>query len=239
MYSLSVNNYHGRNMAGIKKRRVLVVDEDQTNVLVLTRALRKEYETISAYSGQEALDKTWGEDPPHLILLDISMPDMDGYQVCEALKNDQRSQHIPVMFVSAFTSTEDEEKGLSLGAVDYVAKPFSISIMRARIANQFRILEAEEERVIKGKLQGALELAGTAAHEFSQPLQVLRNDLEYLKDSLPSEDQDVGEAWESVMQNTDRLAELIGKIQKITHYTVADYSDNMQIIDLDASVREE
>ncbi|MBI3795022.1 MAG: diguanylate cyclase [Nitrospinae bacterium] len=116
------------------KQTVLVVDDLVPNVKLLAETLKQNYNILEATSGAEALDivKT---KLPDIILLDVMMPEMDGYAVCTALKSDPATNHIPIIFITAMSDSENEAKGLEAGAVDYITKPFNISLVRARVNN--------------------------------------------------------------------------------------------------------
>lgn len=118
------------------KQTVLVVDDEPPNIKVLSQALSPWYRVKAATSGADALKIANSEDQPDLILLDIAMPGMSGYQVCEQLKSTLGTKDIPVIFITGKNSNEDEARGLELGAVDYITKPFSLPIVMARIRNQ-------------------------------------------------------------------------------------------------------
>lgn len=121
------------------QRSVLIVDDQPVNVKALANGLKDDYRVLVASKGEKALEIARGPHPPDLILLDIVMPGMDGYAVCRELRNDPRTSHIPIMFVSALDEVEDEEKGLNLGAVDYVSKPFHLPTVRARVRNHINL----------------------------------------------------------------------------------------------------
>ncbi|MBF0226517.1 MAG: two-component system response regulator [Desulfobacterales bacterium] len=117
---------------------VLVVDDTEANIDVLVNTLEDLYDVRVAMDGETALSDVL-EDPPDLILLDIMMPGMDGYEVCQKLKENEATRNIPVIFLTAMTEEKDEAKGLSLGAVDYVTKPFSPELVKARVKNQLEL----------------------------------------------------------------------------------------------------
>ena len=114
------------------KPRLLIVDDVPVNCRLLLESLKGDYKIDIATSGEQALMMVV-ENPPDLILLDIMMPRMDGYEVCERLKQDSTSQNIPVIFLTARNSKEDEAKGFEWGVVDYISKPFHIPVVKARI----------------------------------------------------------------------------------------------------------
>lgn len=138
---------------------VLIVDDVKTNIDVLLETLGDEYEVSVAMDGPSALEYIY-EDPPDLILLDIMMPGMDGYEVCKELKDNITTRPIPVIFVTAMGEIEDETKGFELGAVDYITKPISPSIVRARARTHLALYD--QNRVLEEKVrQRTTELNAT------------------------------------------------------------------------------
>jgi putative two-component system response regulator len=121
------------------RRRILIVDDMPSNIKILNDILRPDYNISVATTGPEALKVAAGQTPPDLVLLDIMMPDMDGYEVCAQLKTNPQTQGIPVLFVTALGEVEDETRGLALGAVDYITKPISPPIVKARINTHMRL----------------------------------------------------------------------------------------------------
>lgn len=107
-----------------KKQTILVVDDTAANIDVAKGVLAVDYLVQAALSGEMAL-KIIGKRKPDLILLDIMMPEMDGYEVCQTLKSQADTQHIPIIFLTAKSQEDDENKGLSLGAIDYITKPIN------------------------------------------------------------------------------------------------------------------
>ena len=115
------------------KRCILVVDDIPDNLTLMSNLLRENYRVRVANSGERALTIAGSDTPPDLILLDIMMPKMDGYEVCQKLKNNLKTQHIPVIFLTAKAEVGDETRGLELGAADYITKPISPPILLARV----------------------------------------------------------------------------------------------------------
>ena len=122
----------------LHKSTVLIVDDTPENIDLLLGALGDTYHTRIALNGEKAI-KIAESVRPDLILLDIMMPGMDGYQVCKTLRTNPDTQNIPIIFITALGSVEDEERGLRLGAVDYIVKPISPPIVRARVQNHIRL----------------------------------------------------------------------------------------------------
>ncbi len=131
------------------RQTILVVDDAPENIDVLTGILSDNYRVKAAINGEKAL-KIAEKSPPDLILLDIMMPKMDGYEVCRALKQDPRTRKIPVIFVTAKGDVEDETHGFALGGVDYIPKPISPPIVLARVRTHLSLYDqnrALEEKV--------------------------------------------------------------------------------------------
>jgi CheY-like chemotaxis protein len=132
---LDVNHPNRSFMDITKKSTILIVDDEPSNLAVLSGLLASGYRVLACKSGQQALQIAPRDPRPDLILLDIMMPGMDGYEVLKLLREEESTRDIPVIFLTALDSSEDEEKGLDLGAVDYIAKPYSPAIVKARIRN--------------------------------------------------------------------------------------------------------
>ncbi len=139
-----------------EKYTLLLVDDVPANIKVLIEALEDEYEIIIATNGKRGLRWASSDTPPDLILLDIMMPEMDGYEVCRRLQADPATRDIPVIFVTAINEEEEEAKGLAMGAVDYIHKPYSLSIIKARIATHLALkVQRDKLSLARAELQEA------------------------------------------------------------------------------------
>jgi len=139
---------------------VLVVDDAPANIQVAQSILKDEYKIRVATSGAKALELVKVEPAPDLVLLDIMMPEMDGYEVCIQLKAEAQTRDIPVIFLTGKTETQDETRGLEVGAVDYIRKPFSPAIVKARVRTHLMLRDAREELARQlFAIQHELELA--------------------------------------------------------------------------------
>ena len=127
-------------MSKTKKHSVLIVDDEKSNIIELTEILNPDYNIFVVRDSRETL-QTAERKIPDVILLDVLMPEMDGYEVIEALKSSEKTRDIPVIFITGLDSIDAEEKGFALGAVDYIPKPFHSAIVRIRVKNQINILE--------------------------------------------------------------------------------------------------
>jgi diguanylate cyclase (GGDEF)-like protein len=129
-----------------KTKKILIVDDESANIDILMELLKSDYKLVAARNGQDALNMIKSKNPPDLILLDIVMPGLDGYQVCEALKSSEVTKNIPVIFVTAVSEVMDEAKGFRLGAADYITKPFHPPIVLARVKTHME-LKAKSDRL--------------------------------------------------------------------------------------------
>ncbi len=179
-------------------KKILIIDDSPANIKILGSALSGDYQVIVTTDSDEALLLAFSDSPPDLILLDIMMPKMDGYEVCRTLKADARTRDVPIIFITAKTEVEDEAKGFELGAADYITKPFSIYSVKARVKTHIELSEtrkkledqnAQLEQKVKDRTEQLLKtqkemltleheatlgniLAG-AAHDFSNLMSVL------------------------------------------------------------------
>jgi putative two-component system response regulator len=149
-YLDQLNNESRVTMNENTNSNILIVDDTEANIDILVDALSSDYEVSVAMDGQSALDDV-RENFPDLILLDIMMPEMDGYEVCRQLKKNPETHHIPIVFLTAMTGDEDEAKGLALGAIDYITKPFNQELVKSRIKNhlELKLLQDDLERQVR------------------------------------------------------------------------------------------
>jgi len=122
-----------------EKATILVVDDTPDNLLLMSNLLKDDYHVKIATGSEKALKIAASDSPPDLILLDIMMPGMDGYEACRRLKHDPKTMNIPVIFLTSKVEVEDEQKGLELGAIDYITKPISPPIVKARVKNHLAL----------------------------------------------------------------------------------------------------
>jgi len=155
----------------MKRQTVIIVDDTPANIVILSKSLGDDYELIFATSGDEALELI-GSQKPDLILLDVMMPDMDGYQLCTLLKGDPATRDIPIVFVTAMCQEEDEVRGLELGAIDYLTKPISPAIVRARVRNHLELKRYRDllETLSQTADRAKQEFLRCIGHELRTPL---------------------------------------------------------------------
>jgi putative two-component system response regulator len=133
-----------KNKSIIEKPTILAVDDTPDNLSLISGLLKYDYHVRVANGGERAIKIAQSDNPPDLILLDIMMPDIDGYAVCKILKADKNTSHIPIIFLTAKTEIEDETRGLEIGAVDYITKPISPPIVLARVKTHLALKRMQD-----------------------------------------------------------------------------------------------
>jgi len=202
-------------MDGEEKNSLLIVDDEKSNLKVLTHILGQDYTIYTATNGISAIERAM-HYLPDLIVLDILMPGMDGYQTLSELKASEKTQKIPVVFITGLDSFEDEEKGLDMGAADFIHKPFSAKIVKSRILNQIQIVnqirairlyvkEAEDANHAKSAFLAKV------SHEIRTPLNAILGISEI---QLQDEDlsPDMKEALNRIMNSGELLLGIINDL---------------------------
>lgn len=175
---------------------ILVVDDNPANLQVLSSFLdQSSFEVWAARSGEKALQRLENDDLPDLILLDVMMPGIDGFETCKQLKSNPRVQDIPVIFMTALSETADKVKGLQLGAVDYITKPFQYEEVLVRIENHLKLrnltktliaknaeLQQTQAQLIQAEKVAALgQLTAGIAHEVNNPINFIAGNLNFVE----------------------------------------------------------
>lgn len=141
-----------------EKHRILIVDDERINRKLLSELLEQQHEVILAKNGEQALQRVRADPQIDLILLDVMMPGMDGHEVLRQLKAHDAIQHIPVIFITALNSVDDEQTGLDLGAADYISKPFNPAIVTLRVANHLSFVRQRKLLEILAGRDGLTEI---------------------------------------------------------------------------------
>lgn len=163
-----------------ERKTILLVDDTPDNIKLLKSLLKDEFKTKIATNGEKALSIAFSDSPPDLILLDIMMPEMDGYEVCERLKSDDKTRDIPVIFLTAKAQMEDEQKGLEMGAVDYITKPISPPILITRVQTHLRLKNAndilkQQNELLMENTQLREDVERITRHDLKTPLNAIIN----------------------------------------------------------------
>lgn len=168
-----------------RRDRILIIDDSIFNIKILAEALKPEFEARFAMNGADALKLSRSDPSPDLILLDIMMPELDGFEICKYLKDDHRTRNIPVIFVTAKIGEEDEAKGLEIGAVDYITKPFSPAIVKARVRSHLELKKYQNhlERMVEERTHELNRLNDQLRFEINEKIQA-QNEREKLQAKL-------------------------------------------------------
>ncbi|MBU2549590.1 MAG: diguanylate cyclase [Proteobacteria bacterium] len=176
------------------KEKILIVDDNKQNIEILMNLFKSEYRITAAISAERALKIARSDAPPDIILLDILMPDMDGYEVCRRLKEDEKTRDIPIIFVTAVSEVMDAAKGFNLGAVDYIAKPFHPPIVMARVRlhldlkhkrellEEYAFIDALTEIPNRRSFDHQALQEWNRARRSGQPLSLLLLDIDHFKE---------------------------------------------------------
>ena len=201
------------------KQRILIVDDTAASINTLGTSLSHDYKIYIATNGNDALERA-ETVLPDLILLDIVMPGMDGYEVCNMLKQNNKTQNIPVIFISAKASLEDESQGLTQGAVDYIKKPFNIPIVKSRVHTHLALQKARENAEFL-VIQRTAELLQTQK-ELEKKTKSLEETNTALEVLLRRREQEKIELETEIMTNVNKLVrpylEKLEPIIKIEKY---------------------
>lgn len=175
------------------RQKILLVDDNKQNIEMLMELFKGDYKISAAVTPERALKIARAESPPDIILLDILMPEMDGYQICEILKNDEETKRIPIIFVTAVSEVMDETKGFAVGALDYITKPFHPPTVKARVEIQlnlkrkqdllekFAFIDALTEIPNRRRFDEVLEKEWNRAMRSEKPIALLIMDVDNFK----------------------------------------------------------
>lgn len=197
-------------MAEIKSK-ILIVDDAVDTVELLEKRFRSEgYDTEKAFNGEEGLQKV-KEYNPDLIVLDVMMPKLDGYQVCHRLKTDEKTKYIPVLMLTAKGEVENKVKGLEIGADDYLAKPFDYKELSARIKSLLTIKAAREKLVEEEKTEALEKMMDEVVHEIRNPLASIGGFAKRVYERLPEGDPNK-KYMEMIMDDVLKLENMVKQL---------------------------
>lgn len=218
------------------QKKILIVDDARENIDVL-RGVLVDYAKMAALTGSQALAIAKSDDPPDLILLDIMMPGMDGYEVCRQLKDDEKTRNIPVIFLTAKSSVEDEIMGFKLGAVDYIIKPISPPVVLARVATHLAMRDAylrlnqqfaelqEMDRLRK-------DIEAISRHDLKSPVNGIMGCAKMMIDSTNFSIDDAKQFGHLILDAAYKLREMINLSLNIMKMEQGSYEPTLQPLDL-------
>jgi len=213
-----------------RKSKILIVDDAIDTVELLRKRFHSEgYDTSEAYDGEEALKRV-DEYNPDLIVLDVMMPKIDGYEVCRRLKNDENKKYIPILMLTAKGGVESKVKGLEIGADDYLAKPFDYKELSARVKSLLTI-KASREKLLEEEKSVALEkMMDEVAHEIRNPLVSIGGFAKRVYDRLPENDPNK-KYLEMIMDEVSKLENMVKLLIELKTMAVC-YSECADVNDI-------
>lgn len=215
--------------------RIMVVEDDNLTRQIIMNLLNKSgYEAHGASDGQVCLDKI-EEFDPQLILLDITMPVLDGIETCRKLKADASTNHIPVIFVTGNIDDETLEKTFHVGGSDYICKPVNRVELLARVRSVFNQVYAARKLAEDERLKGVLETAGGVCHELNQPLQYVLGAVQILMMDISEEDA-LYKSLQGILNHVEQMGDITRRLAKITQYRSRKYAGGHNIIDISDNI---
>ena len=213
-----------------KKSKILIVDDAVDTVELLRKRLRFEgYDTAEAYDGEEGL-KLVAEYNPDLIILDVMMPKLGGYEVCQRLKSDENTKYIPILILTGKGEVEDKVRGLDLGADHYLAKPFDYKEVSARVRSLVATKAAREKLVEEEKLEALEQMMEEVAHEIRNPLTSIGGFARRVYDRLPQGDPNK-KYMEMIINDVARLENMMKELLELETAAIS-YREHTNINDV-------
>ncbi len=219
-----------------KKKKILIVDDQPDNVFILQDRLQREgYSIITAYDGQTCIDKAQ-EALPDLILLDVMMPGMSGFDVCDKLVKNEKTTNIPIILVTALTDIDDVKQGLQVGAFDYIKKPYNRAELIARINSALKFSETSKVLLELEKINTFTATVVTANHEIKQPLTLINLSTAAINREIGKDNIDkdtIIKRVEFIDNATKEIIRVLEKLSAIKNPVITDYVNDLKMIDLD------
>ncbi len=216
-------------------KKVLVVDDQKDNVFVLKDRLQREgYEILEAYDGETCIKIAESENP-NIILLDVMMPGMSGFEVCKVLSTSPKTKLIPVILVTALTEAEDLEEGFQVGAFDYIKKPFNRIELIARVKAALRFSESQQVMLEYEKVRTFSATVSTANHEIKQPLTLINLSTAAVNRELGKEEMSKEVVQKRIRFIEDATRDIIAVLDQLSAIktpVLTDWVNDVKLIDL-------
>jgi signal transduction histidine kinase len=232
LFDSSLDLFDNPDHLDFDKNTVLIVEDNITLLRQIRNSICNKYNVLCARSGKEALDILEKYPKPDLVLSDIMMDEMDGYELFYRLKEREDYQSTPFIFLTAKTSVEENIEGLSAGAVDYIYKPFSMEVLIAKMEALFRFNKTKESLMLSDKYASVGKLAGGITHQILNPLAGVLGPLEFIKNRIENagmaEDKDVALSLKYIYQNLERIEKIV-KSLRVLVYNKEDCSESFKL----------
>jgi len=214
-------------------KKILVIDDLPENVFILQdRLIQEGYEVLTAYDGHGGIEKAYST-LPDLILLDVMMPDISGFEVCKILVNDERTKHIPIILVTARAGAEDTKEGLEAGAFDYIKKPFNRVELMARVKSALKLSDANQQVLQIEKRTTYVATIVTANHKIKQPLTLLSLSSTAIKKELEKDEiskESILNRIKYIDAAIKDISDVLDKLNSITNPELSDYAKDVKMI---------
>jgi DNA-binding response OmpR family regulator len=218
-----------------RKKKILIVDDQPDNVFILQDRLQREgYSILTAYDGPTCIEIA-EEALPDLVLLDVMMPGMSGFDVCDKLVRNEKTTNIPIILVTALTDIDDVKQGLQVGAFDYIKKPYNRAELIARINSALKFSETSKVLLELEKINTFTATVVTANHEIKQPLTLINLSTaaisrEIGKDNINRET--IIKRVEFIDNATKEIIKVLERLSSIKNPVITDYVNDLKMIDL-------
>lgn len=215
--------------------KILIVDDTLMNRKLLRGILSKaveKYEIVEADSGKAALEAL-SRDPPDIVLLDVMMPEMDGFEVCQRIKADEKNRLLPILFITAMEEMEQKVKAFKMGGADYITKPINAEEVRARVSIQIRGLESGQKHVAEQNVRVMKDMIATYNHNMNQPLMAAYMYLDGLLMRTGGDEKTIATV-DKIKKELNKMKEILCQIQALEEVKRTDYVGESGMMDLEA-----
>lgn len=241
--------YAGNRTRGRAVKRLLIVDDNADNVEVIRYKLQRsdqlKLEILEAFSGEDALEIA-AKNKLDIVLLDVMMPRMSGFEVCKRIKELKGEEFLPVILLTAREDLDSKLQGFEAGADDYIAKPFEVQELEARIKNMLQIKELQDElrhtneellrtsrRLVEAERLAAIgQVAASVNHEINNPLCAILLNTQLLREEIGNATGKTASRLDKIEANVNRIQEITKKIQDLKEAATTDYVSGEKMIDL-------
>ena len=216
-------------------KKILIIDDSPDSVFLLQDRLEREgFETAKAYNGEMGIQKAVNEKPD-LILLDVMMPDISGFDVCKTLSSKEETKLIPIILLTALTEADNLQQGLQAGAFDYIKKPFNRTELIARINSALRFSETNKFLIEIEKIKTFAATVVTTNHEIKQPLTLINLSTAAIRREITKENyssENILKRIEFIENATREIISVLDKLGSIKKPVITPYVNDLNIIDL-------
>jgi len=211
--------------------KILIIEDSKVAQAQLTDILEKEFSLEFRENGRQGISSAHS-NLPDLILLDIHLPRMNGYDVCKLLKNDADTREIPIIFITAMDAEKERVKGFEAGAVDYIVKPFYPQELLARVRTHMAAIRENRQALELEKLKLFKEMSVALSHEINNPLTAVYGFLYVLEKELVEPEEKIKTSLLHIRKEVERIRDIVAKLANASRISQTDYAGDAKMIDL-------